>query len=84
MLKWLGTRLGAKYAQLWSCVTTQKRTFNFSTTMLPQTTTEKLADVKARRAEMDCKLEEAQHEADREEAERAHKEGEKVECEEEV
>ena len=53
--------------------------------MPPQTTTEKLADTKARKVQLDCKLEEAQHEADREEAERAHKEHKEcMKCDEEA
>ena len=52
--------------------------------MLPKTATENLAEVKARRAEMDCKLEEAQHKVDREEVERECKEHEKNEHKEQV
>jgi len=42
--------------------------------MLPKTVTKKLTNTMARKAKMNHKLEEAQHEVDREEAERACKE----------
>ena len=53
-----------------------EETFFFPINMLPKSTTEELAEMKARQAEWECELKNAQEEADRG-VEKVHEEHEK-------